>query len=82
MIDPEEQLIIDQIQALVDWSAIEGVEFGELFSANPPGIPPGTLPQVRVAGAQAAARAPIEYPRKYSGRQLTMLAFPLGGGVR
>src|SRR2546421_7252239 len=39
----------------------------------------GTLPQVRVAGAEAAARAPIEYPRKYSGRHLAMLAFPLGG---
>src|ERR1700687_3228320 len=39
----------------------------------------GALPQVQLAGAQAAARAPIEYPRKYSGRQLAMLAFPLGG---
>jgi non-lysosomal glucosylceramidase len=41
----------------------------------------GTLPQVRTAGAQApaAANVPIEYPRKYSGRHLAMLAFPLGG---
>ena len=39
----------------------------------------GTLPQVRVAGAQPSAHAPIEYPRKYTGRQLAMLAFPLGG---
>jgi non-lysosomal glucosylceramidase len=39
----------------------------------------GTLPQVRLTGAQGAGRAPIEYPRKYSGRQLAMLAFPLGG---
>src|SRR5437763_563159 len=39
----------------------------------------GTLPQVRVAGAQPSAHAPIEYPRKYSGRHLAMLAFPLGG---
>src|SRR6266481_2706038 len=39
----------------------------------------GALPQVQLPGAQTTARTPIEYPRKYSGRQLAMLAFPLGG---
>jgi len=39
----------------------------------------GALPQVRVTGAEGSAHAPIEYPRKFSGRQLAMLAFPLGG---
>jgi non-lysosomal glucosylceramidase len=38
----------------------------------------GALPQVRARG-QNAAKAPIEYPRKFTGRQLAMIAFPLGG---
>src|SRR4030095_5215177 len=39
----------------------------------------GALPPGGAAHAQTSARAPIDYPRKYSGRHLAMLAFPLGG---
>src|SRR5260370_25227083 len=39
----------------------------------------GALPQVKLAAAPAVERSSIGYPRKFSGPELAMLAFPLGG---
>src|SRR5260370_40871040 len=39
----------------------------------------GALPQVKLAAAPAVERSSIGYPRMFSGPELAMLAFPLGG---
>jgi len=42
-------------------------------------LAPGTTPQEAAPKPVAPARRGIEYPRTFRGRQLAMLAFPLGG---
>lgn len=39
MIDPEEQILFDQISALFDWSGFETTELGDLVTASQPGSP-------------------------------------------
>jgi uncharacterized protein (DUF608 family) len=40
---------------------------------------PPVAPAAQAAAAPAAARPPIAWPRKFTGRQLQQIAFPLGG---
>jgi non-lysosomal glucosylceramidase len=55
-------------------SFIKGIVTGAAL----PGVPPLGAAQVqRAAAAESGER--IRYPRTYSGRQLAMIAFPLGG---
>jgi len=47
--------------------------------ASLPGIPPLAAAQAQHAAAAAESAESFHYPRVYSGRQLAMIAFPLGG---
>src|SRR5580704_2937970 len=51
---------------------------GIVAGASLPGLPALAAAQTH-RGAAAVSTEPIHYPRTYSGRQLAMIAFPLGG---
>ena len=42
-------------------------------------LAPGTTPATKPAASSGTTPAPVSWPRRFTGDQLSMIAFPLGG---